>query len=64
MPLFNTFSPMEPGPIRDAIEQLVAKTKLSQHKILVSDGSRQSAHSNAFVTGFFGVNRIVVHERA
>ena len=62
MPLFNTFSPMEPGPIRDAIEQLVAKTKLSQHKILVSDGSRQSAHSNAFVTGFFGVNRIVVYD--
>ena len=62
MPLFNKFSPMETGPVRDSIERLVAKTKLSSYTILVSDGSRQSSHSNAFVTGFFGVKRIVIYD--
>ena len=63
MPLFNTFAPMEEGPVRSSIERLVETTKLDRaYKILVSDGSRQSSHSNAFVTGFFGVKRIVVYD--
>jgi STE24 endopeptidase len=61
-PLFNTFKPLDEGPVRDAIEQLVTQTGLNCKKIVEVDGSRQSNHSNAYVAGFFGTKRITIFD--
>ena len=61
-PLFNTFRPLPEGPVRSAIEKLVTASGIRAQKIFEVDGSRQSAHSNAYVTGFFGTKRIVVYD--
>jgi len=61
-PIFNTFKPLEAGEVRDAIERLISTSGLPCNKIFEVDGSRQSAHSNAYVSGFFGTRRIVVYD--
>lgn len=54
-PLFNTFKPIEEGPIYSAIEGLAAQVKFPLTKIFEVDGSTRSAHSNAYFYGFFKV---------
>ena len=61
-PIFNTFTPLEEGSIRDGIESLITKTGLNCENVFLVDGSRQSKHSNAYVAGFFFSKRIVVYD--
>ena len=35
---------------------------INRSRVLQVDGSRQSAHSNAYVAGFFGSKRIVIYD--
>jgi len=59
MPLFNKFTPMEEGDLKEAI-LLYAKTiNFALSNIFVMDGSKRSSKSNAFFTGF-GKNRRIV----
>jgi len=59
MPLFNKFTPMEEGDLKEAI-LLYAKTiDFTLSNIFVMDGSKRSSKSNAFFTGF-GKNRRIV----
>jgi STE24 endopeptidase len=58
-PLFNRFTPLEAGAIREAIFTYARKIGFSLENILVMDGSKRSAKSNAFFTGF-GKNRRIV----
>ena len=62
-PLFNTFTPLEEGTeLRSAIDQLVEKSGIDCRQCFMVDGSRQSAHSNAYVAGMCGSRRIVIYD--
>lgn len=58
-PLFNKFQPLEPGPVRDRVEALLARCGFASKGLFVMDGSRRSAHGNAYFTGFGRSKRIV-----
>ncbi|KAJ2719931.1 zinc metalloprotease [Coemansia sp. Benny D115] len=61
-PLFNKFSPLPEGELRQDIEALAARLNFPLKKLYVVDGSKRSSHSNAYVVGFFGGKRIVVFD--
>lgn len=54
-PLFNKYTKLENGPVYEAIEDLAKKVSFPLTQIYVVDGSRRSAHSNAYFYGFFKV---------
>ncbi len=58
-PLFNKFEPLAQGEVRDAIEALLARAGFASNGLFVMDGSRRSAHGNAYFTGFGRSKRIV-----
>src|SRR5690554_2884202 len=58
-PMFNTFTPLEQPEIRERIENLAKRCEFSLKGLFVMDGSRRSAHGNAYFTGF-GKNRRIV----
>lgn len=58
-PWFNRFDPLPQGEARERIEKLLARTGFSAGGLYVMDGSRRSAHGNAFFTGFGRARRIV-----
>mgnify|MGYP003365584597 FL=1 len=63
MPLFNTFTPLEDGELKDSIEKLAKKVNFPLDKIFVIDGSKRSSHSNAYFTGLpFTSKRIVLFD--
>ena len=62
MPLFNKFEPLPEGELRDRLMDLSERTGFRARTILVMDGSRRSAHSNAFFTGFGRFRRIVLFD--
>jgi STE24 endopeptidase len=55
-PLFNKYTPLKDGELFDRIAELAKKVDFPLTKIFVVDGSRRSAHSNAYFYGFFKVN--------
>ena len=59
MPLFNTYTPLE-GDLERRIRQLAARYGVGEAAILRFDMSRQTKKANAFVTGVFGTQRIVL----
>jgi STE24 endopeptidase len=58
-PLFNKFTPMQEGDLKARIEALLAKCGFKSQGLFVMDGSRRSAHGNAYFTGFGKAKRIV-----
>lgn len=63
MPLFNTFTPLEDGELKDSIEALAKKVGFPLDQISVIDGSKRSSHSNAYFTGLpFTSKRIVLFD--
>ncbi len=58
-PLFNKFKPLEPGAVRSRVETLLQRCGFSSSGLFVMDGSRRSAHGNAYFTGFGKSKRIV-----
>ncbi|MCX6156340.1 MAG: M48 family metallopeptidase [Candidatus Kapabacteria bacterium] len=62
MPLFNKFTPLEDGELKDSIFKFADKVKFPLKKIFVMDGSKRSAKSNAFFTGFGKNKRIVLYD--
>ena len=62
MPLFNRFSPLEEGPLRQAIFSYGRSIDFPLDNIYVMDGSRRSSKSNAFFTGFGRHKRIVLFD--
>ena len=51
MPLFNKFTPMPDGPLKNAIEALGVKCGFPLTGVFVMDGSKRSTKANAFFTG-------------
>ena len=62
LPWFNKLEPLEEGELRARLEQLVARTGFSSQGVFVMDGSRRSAHSNAFFSGIGNKKRIVLFD--
>jgi len=62
MPLFNKFTPMGPGELKDAILKYAASARFPVSNIYVMDGSRRSTRSNAFFTGFGRNRRIALFD--
>jgi STE24 endopeptidase len=58
-PLFNKFSPLEEGEVADRLNALLTRTGFNSKGVFIMDGSRRSAHGNAYFTGFGKNNRIV-----
>ncbi|MCB2205283.1 M48 family metallopeptidase [bacterium] len=62
MPLFNRFTPLEEGPLRDEILRYADSVQFPLKGIFVMDGSKRSSRSNAFFTGFGKNKRIVLFD--
>lgn len=62
MPLFNKFTPMAPGELREAILIYAHSVNFPLKNIFVMDGSRRSSKSNAFFTGFGSNKRIALFD--
>ena len=62
MPLFNKFTPLAEGELRHAIEAYSQSQNFTIEGIYTMDGSRRSAKSNAFFTGFGRSRRIVLFD--
>ena len=60
MPLFNKFTPLEEGELKTAIETYARAQSFKMKGVFKMDGSRRSAKSNAFFTGFGRSRRIVL----
>ena len=58
-PMFNRFKPLEDESLRTRIENLMARVGFSASGLFVMDGSRRSAHGNAYFSGFGAAKRIV-----
>lgn len=61
-PLFNRFTPLPPGELREGIEALAARLGFRTGGIFVMDASRRTAHGNAYFTGLFRQKRIVLFD--
>ncbi|MCC7114656.1 MAG: M48 family metallopeptidase [Burkholderiales bacterium] len=61
-PLFNRFTPMPEGPMRERVEALLARCGFASRGLYVMDGSRRSSHGNAYFTGFGRAKRIVFYD--
>jgi len=59
MPLFNKFQPLEDAALKARVMALMQRTGFQADGFFVMDGSRRSAHSNAFFTGL-GKQKLVV----
>ena len=62
MPLFNKFSPLEDGDLREAILSYARSVAFPLQGIFVIDGSRRSTKANAFFTGFGRTKRIALFD--
>ncbi len=58
-PLFNRFEPLADGPVRRRVEALLRRCGFASKGLFVMDGSRRSAHGNAYFTGLGRAKRIV-----
>jgi len=58
-PLFNKFTPLEDASLKKRIEALLARCGFASSGLFVMDGSKRSAHGNAYFTGFGRSKRIV-----
>jgi STE24 endopeptidase len=62
MPLFNKFTPLPEGTLRERLLTLAQRTSFVAKSIQVMDGSKRSRHSNAFFTGFGKFRKIVLFD--
>jgi len=58
-PLFNKFKPLEDESLKARIEGLMQRTGFASKGLFIMDGSKRSAHGNAYFSGFGASKRIV-----
>lgn len=61
-PLFNTFEPLQDETLRSRVTALMQRCGFSAKGLYVMDGSRRSAHANAYFTGFGTAKRVVFYD--
>ncbi len=59
VPLFNTFTPLEEGAMKQRMEALLARCGFESKGLYVMDASTRSTHGNAYFSGFGKAKRIV-----
>jgi len=62
LPLFNKLSPLEEGKLKTEVESLAKKLSFPLHELYVIDGSKRSAHSNAYFFGLPWKKHIVIYD--
>ncbi|KAK5173622.1 zinc metalloprotease [Saxophila tyrrhenica] len=62
VPLFNKLTPLEPGQLKERVEGLAKRLKFPLAELQVIDGSKRSAHSNAYFTGLPWKKKIVIYD--
>ncbi|KAI9834838.1 MAG: hypothetical protein M1819_002746 [Sarea resinae] len=62
LPLFNKLSPLEEGPLKTGVEGLARKLQFPLKELYVIDGSKRSAHSNAYFYGLPWKKHIVIYD--
>jgi STE24 endopeptidase len=62
LPLFNKFTPLPEGGLRERLLDLARRTQFRAQSIQLMDGSKRSRHSNAFFTGFGRFRKIVLFD--
>jgi len=58
-PIFNKFEPLADARLRERVEGLMQRCGFASKGLFVMDGSRRSAHGNAYFTGFGPAKRVV-----
>ena len=58
-PIFNKFEPLKDSALAERIGALLSRSGFASKGVFVMDGSRRSAHGNAYFTGFGRAKRIV-----
>jgi len=58
-PLFNKFQPLPDEALRARVQALMQRCGFSAKGLFVMDGSRRSAHGNAYFTGLGAAKRVV-----
>ena len=61
-PLFNTFKPLEDDQLKARVTALMQRCGFSAKGFFVMDGSKRSAHANAYFTGFGAARRVVFYD--
>ena len=62
MPLFNKFTPLEEGELRETVKNYARGQKFAMKGIYTMDGSKRSTKANAFFTGLGKSRRIVLYD--
>ncbi len=61
-PLFNKFTPLNDHTLKSRVTALMARCGFSAEGLYVMDGSKRSAHANAYFTGFGASKRVVFYD--
>ena len=61
-PLFNRFEPLADEHLRARVQALMRRCGFSAQGLFVMDGSRRSAHANAYFTGLGRAKRVVFYD--
>jgi STE24 endopeptidase len=61
-PFFNQFKPLEDETLKARVTALMARCGFSAKGLFVMDGSKRSAHANAYFTGFGAAKRVVFYD--
>ena len=61
-PVFNKFTPLAAGPLRDELLDLARSDGVPVQQVLVADASRRTTALNAYVSGFGASRRIVLYD--
>ena len=61
-PLFNRFTPLDPGLLRTRLLDLAATMEVPVRDVLVADASRRTTRVNAYVSGLGRTRRVVVYD--
>jgi STE24 endopeptidase len=61
-PLFNKFEPLADTTLAERVKALMTRCGFAAKGLFVMDGSRRSAHSNAYFTGLGAAKRVVFYD--
>jgi len=61
-PLFNKFKPLEDETLKARVTALMQRCGFAAKGLFVMDGSKRSAHANAYFTGFGAAKRVVFYD--
>ena len=61
-PLFNKFKPLDDEKLKTRVTALMQRCGFAAKGLFVMDGSKRSAHANAYFTGFGAAKRVVFYD--